>query len=426
MIHLAYRKILGPVRFVLAAVLMMGMTTVVFAQAPTSQPAASQPTTQPAAEAGDKEAGKAMTEKVIAAYAKTKTYQSIKQVRYFISMGARNREMKFVYETAFDRDASKLVADSEQIRILAADGHVQFYPKPQGAHYVKAKVDDHMDAAQIIGVWNMFDMLVATPDISLLLGGEQVKMLREDDFGLLPPEPNDKAKRPRLRMTDENGSVMTMWLDPKTHLILDATVRASNGQIVYELDYNIQILKKDKPIDPSAFAFDPGEAEALPSVQAFAAAMQQSAQANGPHLLHDKPAPPIELKTLDNKQYKLANDKADIVVLDFWATWCGPCIEGLPHLQRFADWAKSNKKSVAVYAINQEEDKQTIEAFWKQQGLTMPVLLDTDSAVGRAYRVGGIPQTVVIHKGKVVATYVGLRHDMEDLLKQHTNDLLGS
>ncbi len=142
------------------------------------------------------------------------------------------------------------------------------------------------------------------------------------------------------------------------------------------------------------------------------------------HPLEGKPAPRFTLKTMAGKPFRLDKVKSPVIVLDFWATWCGPCRMGLPLLQQFSDWAKKNKKPVSVYTVNLQEHPSKPRAYWKQKKFNMPVLMDTDGRVGEAYGVNGIPHTVIIHNGKIARIHVGYSPDLKDRLKSDVEALL--
>ena len=144
-------------------------------------------------------------------------------------------------------------------------------------------------------------------------------------------------------------------------------------------------------------------------------------QALAGHPMEGQKAPKIDLKDLNGKRGHM---ESDVVVLDFWATWCPPCRKGLPLLQEFQDWAKQNKKSVGVVTINIQESPKKVLKFWKDNKFNMPVLMDTKGEAAKAYGVQGIPQTVVIHKGKIVSVHVGFYPNMLDMLKSEVNALL--
>jgi len=114
-----------------------------------------------------------------------------------------------------------------------------------------------------------------------------------------------------------------------------------------------------------------------------------------------------------------------VVVLDFFATWCGPCREALPHLDKLR--GEFAEQGVSVYAVNLRENTQTARKFMEQNELTLSVLLDTDGVVAAKYAVSGIPQTVVIGKnGAIRNVFVGFAPHSEDSLRTAIRDALKS
>jgi thiol-disulfide isomerase/thioredoxin len=114
-------------------------------------------------------------------------------------------------------------------------------------------------------------------------------------------------------------------------------------------------------------------------------------------------APDFTLKTLSGEEITLSKLKGSVVVLDFWATWCGPCRKGLPFVQKFSDWAAESGKPIKVFAVDVWEHEETeaarkaaAEKFWTASKYTMPTLLDLDSKVGMQYGVPSIPTTIII------------------------------
>jgi len=117
------------------------------------------------------------------------------------------------------------------------------------------------------------------------------------------------------------------------------------------------------------------------------------------------------LKDLDGKEVALKELRGTVVLLDFWASWCGPCRMELPHIEKLHREFKD--KGLVVLGVN-NEPPETARAFVKKKEYTFPTLVDADRGVANRYQVTGIPAVFVIDKdGKIVAHYVGLRSEAD-------------
>jgi len=135
-----------------------------------------------------------------------------------------------------------------------------------------------------------------------------------------------------------------------------------------------------------------------------------------------QPAPDFTLNLLDGKEFHLAEHKGRVVVLDFWATWCGPCLQTMPLVHQvvreFAD------ERVELVAVNLEEQPKKIASMLERHKLNMPVALDRDGVVAAKYMAVAIPQTVVIDRDGVVARlYVGGGPKLADPLREALREL---
>lgn len=111
-----------------------------------------------------------------------------------------------------------------------------------------------------------------------------------------------------------------------------------------------------------------------------------------------KAAPQFSRQDLAGKQVTVGAP-GKITVVNFWATWCPPCREEMPQLEKFA---QALPPDVVFYAVNIQETAEKANAFLQQNNYKMPVLLDSDGAVASIYKINAIPTTVIIDKtGKI-------------------------
>jgi thiol-disulfide isomerase/thioredoxin len=124
--------------------------------------------------------------------------------------------------------------------------------------------------------------------------------------------------------------------------------------------------------------------------------------------LLNQDAKPFKLPLLAGDDFDLTKEKGKVIVLDFWATWCGPCIKSLP--QMIDAMAAFDPKQVRFIGVNQAEDKETVKTFLETRGWKFEVALDASQRVGQNFGVEGIPHTVVIGPDGKVA-YVKSGYD---------------
>ena len=143
-------------------------------------------------------------------------------------------------------------------------------------------------------------------------------------------------------------------------------------------------------------------------------------------------APDFKLRDLNGKVVKLSElQKAPkkkaakrVFLLDFWATWCPPCREEVPHLQKLH--RKYSDEGLVVIGVAQDSDGgESVKPFVKKNKLTYRQLVDPRHEAARAYKVGPIPTTYIIDdKGVIRSVHLGFSKGMEKRLEEHVKALL--
>ena len=140
-------------------------------------------------------------------------------------------------------------------------------------------------------------------------------------------------------------------------------------------------------------------------------------------------APKLDLPTLDGNRVALSSLKGRVVVVDFWATWCGPCRRALPQLQSLA--AEFRGQSVTFLTVDcferssGEQMRSKVAEVAADLGLTLPILLDEDGSTAKRWGVKGIPATFIINQdGGLASSHSGAGPDYAELLRGEIVELL--
>ncbi|MEP7245104.1 MAG: TlpA disulfide reductase family protein [Gammaproteobacteria bacterium] len=120
------------------------------------------------------------------------------------------------------------------------------------------------------------------------------------------------------------------------------------------------------------------------------------------------PAPDFSLEARGGKTINLSQFKGQVVMINFWATWCGPCRQEMPLLESI--YKQYNKAGFTLLGVNVEPDSKPAEDWLKQTPVSFPVLFDKQSKVSKLYEVSGMPSTVIVdRKGKVRVIHHGYK-----------------
>ena len=212
-----------------------------------------------------------------------------------------------------------------------------------------------------------------------------------------------------------------------------SVVRGLSGGQEKTVTYEYKKLSDTSKAVASDFAFTPPSG--AKEIQTFVTAKEPEKKAQAPasaapsadgNALLNKPAPDLTLDTIGGGKLELASLKNNnVVVLDFWATWCPPCRQALPIL---ASVTKSYEdKGVKFFAVDLKEEQGKIQEFLKNQNLNINVALDKDGSAAEKYGVSGIPQSVIIGKdGMVKVVHVGFSDSLKTNLPIELDQVLSN
>lgn len=161
----------------------------------------------------------------------------------------------------------------------------------------------------------------------------------------------------------------------------------------------------------------------LPALSALRADADSAAQTPAgppaPAPVVGAPAPDFVLSDLAGQPVRLSDFRGQVVLLNFWATWCGPCEAEMPAIEdRYTTF---KNQGLVVLGINQDEAAETVQPFVDRLGLTFTIVLDPGAVVGELYRARGLPTTFIVDRdGQIIIQKVGFMpdHQLDQYLSQ--------
>jgi peroxiredoxin len=134
-------------------------------------------------------------------------------------------------------------------------------------------------------------------------------------------------------------------------------------------------------------------------------------------------APPLTLDDLEGRSHRLESYRGKVVLINFWATWCEPCREEMPSIERLR--ASLDGRAFVVLAVNLAEPPARIRGYLEKMPLRFTVLMDRDTAAAKAWKARILPATYVVGPdGKIRYSYVGEFDWSQDKVRRTITSLL--
>ena len=345
--------------------------------------------------------------------------------------------------------------------IVVSDGETLAYGMPMMMQYFEqdapAEADDPIwrRVQQMMGMTGGGNAAMLLDPFTMLAHDESDAQEFLSELNDLTAERVEHDGEPRIHITaamsagmmpmmaaDGAAVPLELWIDPQRRLItrqrLDMTEVTNQmmqqmagaqdepmfGNMQYErmiMIFDLEDQQLNLDFDDEAFTYD-WDAEGYGKAEEGSQFAGMFGAQTSPLLGVE--APEIESETLDGEPFRLSDLRGNVVVLDFWATWCAPCVQAIPKIQElhehFAD------QPVRVIGINQDRGNlNAVRKFLERKEITFTQVTDAARQTGQAYEVSGIPTTVIIdQQGAVQAVHVGFMPGAEKELMEQIETVL--
>ncbi len=384
------------------------------------------------AEENNENNAEAYLKKISSAYKELKTFYSEGTMTISTQVGEKSNTITIPITLAFERpNKFKIQFDHSGMGVtVVSDGKTMYTFLPGLDQYKKTSAPETMEDftpdAFVKGNLEQSiagHMIVSDDPLKDILNNAQ--SVEKDPDGEL----NEK-KHAIVRILNKDKSVMSLYIDPSTSLLRQVVTDLSEflkaripeeqapSELEAEIKEHYELIKAGEAIEPEVFTFIPPE-----DAREVATFKMPDRQSQNTSLKEGEKAPEFSLKGLDGKEYSLADQKGKVVLLDFWTTWCSPCVVAMPGIQKLHE--NLNKKGLVAWGINPETDIDRVAEFLENKGITYPTLLDKGGKVSGLYNVTAIPRCIIIDRnGMIAKDFTGYSKAQEQIIEESIKDLL--
>ena len=319
---------------------------------------------------------------------------------------------RFHFEGHSSAGSAMKVADGKTVWTYRADEH-RYTAKPQS---IEASTRSTVIGISEFGMWNAenlrknlgtlaksFKSAERLPDATLIVNGHEVTC------DVVRIQNSDQR-----RLTPDYTFEKTIWID-RAHQTFLKTIEHAQAYIMSgaaripmeeEITTTFTTTELSGPVPDALFAFVPPSDAKL--MQDFPDPQHDF---GGTSMTGDQ-VPSLKLKSADGKVVALDSFRGKPVLLDLWATWCGPCVAALPQLAQIYQDAKD--KGLVLLTVDQDEEPDTADKFLTTKGYTWPNFHDGDGQIEKLVGSSRIPRTMLVDaRGKI--TYDGSGMDEDQL-----------
>lgn len=319
---------------------------------------------------------------------------------------------RFHFEGHSSSGSAMKVADGKTVWTYRTDEH-RYTAKPQS---IGTSTQSTVIGMSEFGMWKAenlrknlgtlaksFKSAERLPDAILVINGHEVSC------DVVRIKNSDQR-----RVTPDYTFVKTIWID-KAHQTFVKTAEHAHSYIVSgaaripmeeEIITTFTTTELNGPVPDALFAFVPPSDAKL--MQDFPDPQHES---GGVNMTGDQ-IPSLKLKSADGKVVAFDSFRGKPVLLDLWATWCGPCVAALPQLAQIYKEAKD--KGLVLLTVDQDEEPDTADKFLAKKGYTWPNFHDGDGQIEKLVGSSGIPRTMLVDaQGEI--TYDGTWMDEDQL-----------